>query len=668
MLIRKIPVYNMETKNERALKEIKSLDEKFYISLPAFTELTQEKVLISIPDVLELRVIKRSYGDDTEDIKRLYSEHIFFYNEENEWILELCCNMHTDDSDETQKYYMYLPFSAPFMKDAEIGIYFDGVWLRFMKNGEVLNQNKGRECFAEPCSEIYIDPSLEQTTYAEITNVNITYREEKSDTPVDFFYPYMWNTNIGDVMNFYHNGTYHAIYLLDRRHHGSGDMGEHYIVQLTTNDLVDWYEQKPIVELDKPWMSCGTGTMLYHNGKYYMSYGLHTERYSGKAPKLTSAFSEEKGEFTPISFEEIYKQGGLPAGASYSVSDDGINFEMSEMLFHSARNPSAYSNNGKITAYCGYGGEGVWESEDFCQPFSKANNNFSFAWGGQTMKNTSECPSLFEWNGYKYLIVGFSGYYRTISPDSNEFVDAYELGESIYDSLSVPMVAEFKNNRRIIAGWVRSPLGWGGPMVQRELLQEENGKLGMRWIPELSPNTNDQNLLCEKDVLKGTPIPVQQSFLLELTVNPSDDEKFAVQFIDGQEVCELQLDFKMQQAQFNNSEKGVFAEKIPTMLEEMKKADKSINVYSKVPFKDIPQNAVNFTLPDIQGMDKEFCLRVICRYSRRMRATVIDAEIAGRRTILSVRKNFFPDYINAITSGNAAILKQSIKIINTESL
>ena len=80
MLVRKIPVYNIKTEKEMALKEIERLNRNFYISLPAFSKPLQEKILISIPNALELRVIKRSYGDDTEDIKRLYSEHIFFYN------------------------------------------------------------------------------------------------------------------------------------------------------------------------------------------------------------------------------------------------------------------------------------------------------------------------------------------------------------------------------------------------------------------------------------------------------------------------------------------------------------------------------------------------------------------------------------------------------------
>ena len=62
-------------------------------------------------------------------------------------------------------------------------------------------------------------------------------------------------------------------------------------------------------------------------------------------------------------------------GAAYSVSDDGIHFTPGEVLFHTGRNPSAYTNAaGGVSLYAGYGGEGVWETEGFDRPFLPARS------------------------------------------------------------------------------------------------------------------------------------------------------------------------------------------------------------------------------------------------------------------------------------------------------
>ncbi len=43
------------------------------------------------------------------------------------------------------------------------------------------------------------------------------------------------------------------------------------------------------------------------------------------------------------------------------------------------------------------------------------------------------------------------------------------------------------------------------------------------------------------------------------------------------------------------------------------------------------------------------------RYCRKIRGTVIDAEIAGRRTLISVRTDFFPDAFNIFSKGEIAV-------------
>lgn len=643
MIYRKIPVYNFEKLNFEKIQNADFLKENFYISLPDFSNLKQEKLLFSAPDALEIKIIKRSLYDGSEDNAAIHREGCFYYNETDEYILEVFCKMQTKSGNESRSCIVRLPFSAPTVNEGNIGLYFDGSWVRIMQNGEVLNENSGLDCFMAPSGEIYIADEFEDIKVSKVSAVKITYRQEKSSMSADFYFPHGFNTFVGDVMTFAHNGTYHLMYLLDRRHHASRNAcGAHYIAHMTSDNLVDWYEQTPIAEIDKPWLTYGTGTMLYHNGKYYMTYGLHTERYLGDVAKIEPEFNEKKQEFIPTTYDDVFKKSGLPAGASYSVSENGIDFTPSNILFHAARNPSAYLNeNGGIDLYCGYGGEGVFTSNSFEEPFKVSKNNFEFV-KNSVMHNTSECPALFSWNGYKYLIVGFTGYFRTTKPNCDDFVDAALMGENIYDGLSVPMVASF-NNRRIIAGWVRSPHGWGGVLMQRELIQQENGKLGMKWIPELAPNL--------KNEIKGNKLEQRNSYYLEFDITPNNANKFGVSFTNGKNGCTLAIDFVKKSVQVVDADYGEFGREVPLMLEQVKDLPLGKPYNSKSDL-EIPNHARNYSIPDIDGINKQFKLKIMLRYSKRMRATVIDAEIAERRTLISVRENFFPTEFTAISDGD----------------
>lgn len=666
MLIRKIPVYDFGNPQYLPLDNADFLNDKFYISLPALPQVfDKEKVLLSIPDALELRIIKRSYNDEGEDNASLKCEGCFYFNEADEWILEAEFNMCVSCGLPRDKYFLRLPISAPFMKDGNIGIYFDGTWVRFMKDGEILNENSGMDCFCKPSGDIFTDDMLKGIRVARVENVTVTYREEKTEVSPAFYFPEGWNANVGDVMAYYHDGTYHIMYLFDRRHHGSRNgAGAHYIAHLTTENLVDWYEQKPIAEIDRPWLTYGTGTMVFHDGRYYISYGLHTERYRGMEEKIEPVFNEKTGLFEAVTYEEIFSKGGLPAGAAYSVSDNGIDFVPGNLLFHAARNPSAYkSDNGGIILYCGYRGDGVFESESFDKPFGKSDRDFDFL-NNAIMRNSSECPAFFSWNGYKYLIVGFTGYFRTLCPGSEEFVDASAMGENIYDGLSVPMVAEY-GERRIIAGWVKSPRGWGGVMMQRELVQEDGGKLGMKWIPELLPELIGENLFGGKNITEGASLEKHQSYYLEITVNPESAKHFGISLEDGLSSCVTQLDFEEKRVQVGKSTKGCFAKRIPTMLEQMKNLPESITYYKSAGIEDIPQNACDYALSDITGIDNEFVLKMLIRYSKRLRSTVLDVEIAEKRTLISVRDGFFPEKVSFLKDGDLTFGNTKLYVINT---
>lgn len=152
------------------------------------------------------------------------------------------------------------------------------------------------------------------------------------------------------------------------------------------------------------------------------------------------------------------------------------------------------------------------------QPFVRSAENWD------CLRNTpipfsTECPSLFRWNGHQYLLVGWCGYFRTKTP-GGELFDAVAAGENVYDGLGVPMVCDYKDGRKLIAGWIRH-IGWGSVIIHRELIQDADGKLSMKWLPEMLPRTTGSNLLTNTDLNQNTAaLEADKSYLISMQINP----------------------------------------------------------------------------------------------------------------------------------------------------
>lgn len=633
MVIRKIPVYTLDTDSARPLSADTLENKSFVIALPPLKKYVgKEQTIIDAPGVLSARIICRSLDtlNMTPEMISLHKENCFDLNEENEWILDISFTTVTKEG-VSESFPLRLPLSLDGILDRSLGIWFDGTWMRIMLDSEVLNENSG-------IGDLPSVTSLECAdgiTICSVISSNVSYRTEESDVPADFYDPHGFNTHVGDVMTFFHDGVYHVMYLIDRRHHASRNgRGAHYIAHLTTRDLITWEEQPPVAEIENPYETFGTGTMFFHKGKYYMSYGLHTSRHpSGKFCEPT--YDTDSKSFGYKTFDEAYSEGGMPMGATLSVSDDGINFKRTELLYHGAQNPSVYSTKeGGLILYGGYGGEGIYDTDDILNPFVKTESKLIFCGPNTALDCSSECPAFFEMNGYKYLIVGFRGYFRTLSTDSETMVDAIKLGETVYDGLSVPMVAEFDNGRRIIAGWIRHELGWGAVLMQRELFQEENGKLGMKWIPELYPEKIGDNIFREGDLR----VDEKCNYILEGRAKADENGVFALSFGKGDKYSQLKIDLNAKKAQFVDIADGkMVADTIKTPYE--KRLEIGHHDYHYLKYSN------NFAIPDVD-VDNEFGLRVIIRYSKKMRTTVCDVEIDGKRTMILMTPNLFVDTVN----------------------
>jgi len=104
-----------------------------------------------------------------------------------------------------------------------------------------------------------------------------------------------------------------------------------------------------------------------------------------------------------------------------------------------------------------------------------------------------ECPDLFEWNGWYYLLFssGLSAHYRLSRSQMGPWQHPGQ------DVLEAPAARVMKtaawNGRRIGVAWLgeregdkdRAEMVWGGQAVFRELVQAEDGRLGTRFLAEV---------------------------------------------------------------------------------------------------------------------------------------------------------------------------------------
>lgn len=451
----------------------------------------------------------------------------------------------------------------------------------------------------------------------------------------------------GDTMLFHDGERLHLLYLIDRRHHASrAGCGGHHIAHLSTRDLRTWEGHPLAVGLDQPWMTCGTGTVVRHDGRWHLIYGLHSSR---------TVMDATCGTTLPQPFAAI---AGTPMGATSAVSDDGIHFRPTGELVHAAQNPSVFADPaGGFVMFAGYGAEGMYRSDDLRH--WQAVDHFVVPFGAESpWRNSTECLCLLEWNGWHYLIGGRSGFWMSRSlagpwwdqdaPESREVVEAMRrrFGADarnprpagpvakprwdIYDGQWVPMACALPDGRRILAGWLEDGGGWAGCLVLRELLQEADGTLGLRWLPELLPP------LAAPEIPAWTTdgVAMPESGLVELQLVPENGPFGVILGSDdaSQEQVELRFDPAAGTATWSRRRGDWRPEtRIPTPSELCAEDRRSASPHW-------PWHGGDFAIEGVEHLDRPFTLRLLVTQDRKSGSVVIDAEIAGRRTMITRRR------------------------------
>ena len=416
-----------------------------------------------------------------------------------------------------------------------------------------------------------------------------------------------------------YQGRYHVFYLFDRRHHGSKfGCGAHYFEHLSTTDFKTWTEHEAATPLDEQWECIGTGVPFVFADKLCISYGMHTGR----------VYPVEKTTW-PAQWEYLKKNGhtgafqraatpGIPAGATYSVCTDGISrFQKSGIMFHPCQNPSVYTDpSGKLRMMANAGSNGIWESEAVDGGWHCISPGFPP--GG-------DCTFFFRWGRFDYIIGGFTGLWsKPVAAPNSAYVDVARKGLDFYDGSNVPSIAEVTGGRFLMAAWI--PIhGWGGNLLIRELVQFPDGRIGSKWMPEITPATEHPQLLAAR-AAETTTFPTDgNSFLLAFQVQPAEAKqgKVGIAFLPAhgeQASCELQLRLDELRAQFGPGSLNRFAGKEKSLREG-----------------GAPSSAGNYAIENLIGVEKPFTVRVIVKGCDKIGGSLVDAEIAGQRTMISYR-------------------------------
>jgi hypothetical protein len=431
---------------------------------------------------------------------------------------------------------------------------------------------------------------------------------------IQYWLPPGHNTWVGDVVTFFYKGRYHLFYLYDRRHHQSKfGCGAHYFEHLSTEDFRTWTEHEAATPLEAQWECIGTGAPFVWNNKLSIGYGLHTTR----------VYPQQKTTL-PAQWEYLNKNGrtgrfnwdttpGMPAGATCAVSADGVtSFKKSHILFHPCENPSIYTDpSGKLRMLASAHSNGIWESESVDGGWRCISPGFPP--GG-------DCTFFFHWGRFDYIIGGFTGLWsKPADAPNSAYEDVVRKGLDFYDGSQVPSITEIKDGRFLMAAWI--PIrGWGGNLIIRELVQYPDGRIGSKWMKEITPETEKPETLAAK-IAQTTTFPTDnKSFMLVFKVQPAEAKRgrVAVSFLPEkgeQASCELQIRPEDLRAQFG-----------PGSLNNFAGNEKSLR-----------EGGGPHAIENLIGVDKPFMVRVIVKGSDKIGGSLVDAEIAGQRTMISYR-------------------------------
>jgi hypothetical protein len=581
-------------------------------------KLEGEKTILEVPEVLAVRLRQH---DPVDRNRQNYPA--FPMPDGSVPVLEANIVLHSSEHPDWKDMTIGIPLALLNKPEGEheVVLSFSGVRWTMVVDGELLD-NDFPFGYPQWAAKATWRLDAEYVKHAALYFPSITPVKKPAQTQ-SIAAPQYWtppghNSWVGDVVTSFHQGRYHVFYLYDRRHHHSKfGQGAHYFEHLSTADLETWTEHEAATPLEAQWECIGTGTPFVFGDRFCIGYGLHTERiYPDEETTRPAQMAYLEAHGRTGTFDR--GTPGAPIGATYAVSDDGIsNFQKTWRFFHPCRNPSVYRDPaGKLRMLANAQSRGMWESESVDGGWRCLNPDFPP--GG-------DCTFFFRWGRFDYIIGGFKNLWSkpADAPDA-AYEDVVGKGLDFYDGLNVPAITEIPGGRFLMAGWTHIR-GWGGNLVIHELLQFPDGRIGSRWMDEITPETEISKTLAARVAGTMTCPAESKSFLLTFQVQPTNARKgrFGLSMLPEQgeqSSCELQIRLDDRRAQFGPGSLQGFADQHRSLREG-----------------GAPHEGGNYAIENLIGIDRPFTVRVLVVGDDKIGGSLIDTEIAGQRTMISYR-------------------------------
>ena len=311
-----------------------------------------------------------------------------------------------------------------------------------------------------------------------------SYNPEKQPNTMQYFTPVGGKFFVGDCIPFYHDGTYYLYWLLDEGHHSAlGGLGGHQWCVSTTQDLIHWQHHPIALGIDEEWeKSICTGSVVFHEGQFYAFYATR-----------------------------LIDEGNVCERLSYATSADALCYkkQLPNPFFTSApgysqrnfRDPKVSIDEKGVFHLFVSSEKAQGEGPRGCLVHMTSTDLKTWKVEGTVLDGLNavpECPDYFCWNGWYYLIFGqgLDTYYvKSKEPYGPwEWPETQALKEQW---VNVAKTGAFKNDRRIVAGWIASRSDgrdsgggvFGGSVVLREAYQLPNGDLATKFPEEVIPET-----------------------------------------------------------------------------------------------------------------------------------------------------------------------------------